>query len=170
MYTNQRSHHEKIINIDGKTMHVNDSKHHKASHIVSAWSKEDGVYFGQVTVNDKSNEITAIPKLLATLHLEKMIVTTDATGTQTNMVPKIVQKKADYVLAIKEHQKLLYQDIVDYFHHTPFLQRIKKDGKGCIQTIEKGHSQIFFCTRTICSGIDDRHISATSICHIGKMD
>ncbi|WP_305926276.1 ISAs1 family transposase [Bacillus mycoides] len=133
---------KKIINIDGKTMRGNASKHQKASHIVSAWSKEDGVCFGQVTVDDKSNEITAYPTLLDTLHLEKMIVTTDAMGTQTNIVSKIVQKKADYVLTIKENQKLLYQDIVDYFHHTPFLQRIKKDGKGYIQTIEKSHSQI----------------------------
>ena len=65
----------KIINIDGKTMRGNASKDQKANHILSAWSKADGVCFGQVTVNDKSNEITAIPKLLDTLHLEKMIVT-----------------------------------------------------------------------------------------------
>ena len=69
--------------------------------------------------NDKSNEITAIPKLLDTLHLEKMIVTLDAMGTQIDIASDIIQK-ADYVLAIKENHKLLYQDITDYFCHAPF--------------------------------------------------
>lgn len=132
----------KIINIDGKTMRGNASKDQKANHILSAWSKVDGVCFGQVTVNDKSNEITAIPKLLDTLHLEKMIVTLDAMGTQTDIASDIVQKKADYVLAIKENHKLLYQDITDYFHHAPFLEEIKQLNKGYVCTIEKSHSQI----------------------------
>jgi predicted transposase YbfD/YdcC len=133
---------KKIINIDGKTMRGNTSKHQKGNHILSAWSKEDGVCFGQVTVDDKSNEITAIPKLLNALHLEKMVVTIDAMGTQTDIASDIIQKKAEYVLAIKANQKLLYQDITDYFHHTPFLQDIKKEKNGYIYTIEKSHSQI----------------------------
>ena len=83
----------KIINIDGKTMRGNASKDQKANHILSAWSKADGVCFGQVTVNDKSNEITAIPKLLDTLHLEKMIVTLDAMGTQIDIASDIIQKR-----------------------------------------------------------------------------
>ncbi|MGX5576596.1 ISAs1 family transposase, partial [Bacillus toyonensis] len=132
----------KIINIDGKTMRGNASKDQKANHILSAWSKVDGVCFGQVTVNDKSNEITAIPKLFDTLHLEKMIVTLDAMGTQTDIASDIIQKKADYVLAIKENHKLLYQDITDYFHHAPFLEEIKQLKKGYVCTIEKSHSQI----------------------------
>ncbi|MGR5990406.1 ISAs1 family transposase [Bacillus paranthracis] len=132
----------KIINIDGKTMRGNATKDQKANHILSAWSKADGVCFGQVTVNDKSNEITAIPKLLDTLHLEKTIVTLDAMGTQTDIASDIIQKKADYVLAIKENHKLLYQDITDYFCHAPFLEEIKQLKKGYVCTIEKSHSQI----------------------------
>ena len=65
----------------------------KSKSYSSAWSKADGVCFGQVTVNDKSNEITAIPKLLDTLHLEKMIVTLDAMGTQIDIASDIIQKR-----------------------------------------------------------------------------
>ncbi|MGR5865694.1 ISAs1 family transposase [Bacillus cereus] len=73
----------------------------KANHILSAWSKADGVCFGQVTVNDKSNEITAIPKLLDTLHLEKMIVTLDAMGTQIDIASDIIQKKGGLCVSNK---------------------------------------------------------------------
>ena len=74
---------KKIIAIDGKTMRGNQQKGEKPSHIVSAWSDEDGFCLGQTAVDEKSNEITAIPELLNRLNIRKQVVTIDAMGTQT---------------------------------------------------------------------------------------
>ena len=70
---------------------------------------------GQRKVDDKSNEITAIPKLLAALELSGTVVTIDAMGCQKSIAEKIVEKKADYILAVKENQQLLLDDIKDSF-------------------------------------------------------
>lgn len=131
----------KILNIDGKTMRGSGSKDTKPLHIVSAWLKEDGVCLGQVTVNEKSNEITAIPELLKMLNINGQIVTIDAMGTQTAITEQIVKQKGQYVLAVKGNQGILFQDIIDYFEINEKLDMIKQEG-GYKRTKEKARSQI----------------------------
>ncbi len=87
----------------------------KAVHIVSAWADANGIVLGQVKTDEKSNEITAIPELLDLLVIDGCVVTIDAMGTQKEIVKKIRTKIADYVLAVKENQPVLYDDIKDYF-------------------------------------------------------
>ncbi|ENA1793691.1 ISAs1 family transposase [Flavobacterium psychrophilum] len=77
--------------------------------------KRSSYSLGQVRVNDKSNEITAIPKLLDKLMIKGNIITIDAMGTQTNIVDKIIKNEADYILALKDNQKQLLEEIKDEF-------------------------------------------------------
>ena len=83
---------KKIICIDGKTMRSNNRGEEKPSHVVSAWSKEDGFCLGQKAVEQKSNEITAIPELLNQIQIKGQIITIDAMGTQTAIAEKIRQR------------------------------------------------------------------------------
>ena len=91
---------KKILALDGKTQRGNGTFRQKANHIVSAVD-EDGFCLGQKRVGEKTNEITAIPDLLDSLNIRGHIITTDAMGTQTEIVKKIRKKHADYVLALK---------------------------------------------------------------------
>jgi len=83
--------------------------------ILSAWSSENGLVLGQEKTAEKSNEITAIPQLLDVLELKGCIVTIDAMGCQTAIAEKIIQKKADYVLALKGNQGKLHVEVTDFF-------------------------------------------------------
>ena len=93
---------KKILAIDGKTQCGNGNKNQKANHIVSAVDG-NGFCLGQKRVYEKTNEITAIPELLDSLNIKGHIITTDAMGTQTEIVKKIRKKRADYVLALGCH-------------------------------------------------------------------
>lgn len=132
---------KKIICIDGKTMRSNKSGEGKPSHIVSAWSREDGFCIGQKAVDEKSNEITAIPDLLDKLQIKGNIITIDAMGTQTAIAEKIKNKRADYVLALKGNQKNLYEDVKEYFDNEEFRRKIEKTD-SYKKTMEKAHNQI----------------------------
>jgi len=91
-----------VVSIDGKTMRGSRNQGCKsATHIVSAWADKNELILGQVKVNEKSNEITAIPKLLNALLLEGCIVTIDAMGCQKKIAKQIITKNADYILAVK---------------------------------------------------------------------
>jgi len=103
---------EGVIAIDGKTLRRSQKKGGKASiHMVSAFAARQRLVLGQVKVAEKSNEITAIPKLLEMLAVEAAIVTIDAMGCQRDIAQKIIDKKADYVLALKGNQGTLREDI-----------------------------------------------------------
>jgi len=106
-----------VVAIDGKTARHSYNRKDKlgAIHMVSAWANQAGVSLGQVKTADKSNEITAIPKLLELLEIKGCIITLDAMGCQTDIAEKIIEKQADYVLAVKDNQKLLHEAIADYF-------------------------------------------------------
>jgi len=105
-----------VIAIDGKTIRGAKSKGKKSPvHMVSAWANENNLVLGQVRVNEKSNEITAIPQLIEKLMIEDCIVTIDAMGTQTDIAEKIIDNGADYILAVKENQKQLSEEIKDEF-------------------------------------------------------
>lgn len=130
---------KKIICIDGKTMRSNKSEKKKANHIVSAWSREDGYCLGQKTVDEKSNEITAIPEVLDAIEIKGQVVTIDAMGTQTVIAEKIKERRADYVLALKRNQGTLYEDVKLYLMDKK--EEMKERGSYC-RTVEKAHGQI----------------------------
>ncbi len=106
-----------VVAIDGKTARRSFDQEDKmgAIHMVSAWASQTGLSLGQVKTQEKSNEITAIPRLLAMLEIKGCIVTIDAMGCQEKIAGKIVEKGADYALAVKGNQKSLHEAIVDYF-------------------------------------------------------
>ena len=105
-----------IVAIDGKTLrHSYDRFSRKqAIHMVSAWASANGVVLGQVKTSEKSNEITAIPKLLEVLELKGCIVTLDAMGCQRKIAEQIIEKGGDYALAVKGNQDGLYDDVLQF--------------------------------------------------------
>lgn len=105
---------KRLLAIDGKTQRGNGNKNQKGNHIVSAVD-ERGFCLGQKRVEEKTNEITAIPELLESLNIKGTIITIDAMGTQTAIAKKIRQKRADYVLALKGNQWSLLEDVREYF-------------------------------------------------------
>ena len=107
----------KPIAIDGKTQRGSARRTvgQSALHMVSAWSVENHLTLGQVATEAKSNEITAIPELLKLLDLEGAVVTIDAMGCQKDIAAGIVQQGGEYVLAVKENQPHLYEDIQQAF-------------------------------------------------------
>jgi predicted transposase YbfD/YdcC len=106
-----------VIAIDGKKLRRSHDKGlgRNAIHMVSAWASATGLTLGQRKVDDKSNEITAIPALLEVLELAGCIVTIDAMGCQTEIAQAIVDKEADYLLALKANQGTLYEDVILLF-------------------------------------------------------
>ncbi len=106
-----------VIAIDGKTLRRSfDAASSKAAiHMVSAWATANHISLGQVVVDQKSNEITAIPKLLEMLDLSGALVTIDAMGCQTEIAAQIVNAGADYCLAVKANQATLHQGITTFF-------------------------------------------------------
>ena len=105
------------ICIDGKTLRgsINKSKSMKALHMVNAWSKNISLNLGQVCVENKSNEITAIPKLLDMLDIKGCLVSIDAMGCQKDIVEKIIDKGADFLLSLKGNQSGLFEATQEVF-------------------------------------------------------
>ena len=108
-----------VIAIDGKTARRSHDKSigKDAIHMVSAWASGNGIVLGQRKVDDKSNEITAIPELLRLLDVSDCVVTIDAMGCQRDIAQTIRDEKADYILCVKDNQANLRQDIEDWFVH-----------------------------------------------------
>jgi predicted transposase YbfD/YdcC len=102
---------EGVVAIDGKTVRRSKSATRAAVHMVSAFAARQRLALGQVKVADKANEIVAIPKLLEMLDIEGAVVTIDAMGCQRDIARKIVDKKADYILALKGNQGTLRDDV-----------------------------------------------------------
>lgn len=103
------------IAIDGKALRGSKTKEERHIHAVSAWACEQGVTMAQSFVDEKSNEITAIPKLLKMLNLEGAVVTIDAMGTQREIASEIVEAGADYVLCANDNQPKLHKELIDHF-------------------------------------------------------
>lgn len=110
-------HIEGVVAVDGKTLRrsFDRASGQAAIHMVSAWSSSQHLVLGQEKVAEKSNEIIAIPKLLDLLSLAGAIVTIDAIGCQTAIAQKIIDKDADYVLALKANQGTLHADVALFF-------------------------------------------------------
>jgi predicted transposase YbfD/YdcC len=106
-----------LISIDGKRIRGSHDAHSNklADHIVSAYMGSKSICLGQVATEEKSNEITAIPQLLDAIDIQGAIISIDAMGCQKGIAEKIVGKKADYLLAVKENHAYLYDDMVDLF-------------------------------------------------------
>jgi predicted transposase YbfD/YdcC len=124
-----------VIAIDGKTARRARKTKSKPLHIVSAFATINGVTLGQIPVAEKSNEITAIPKLLDKLFLKGCIVTTDAMGCQGWIVRKIIENKGDYALAVKSNQKRLLDDIQKTFNTKAMIEF------DYVETSEKAHGR-----------------------------
>jgi predicted transposase YbfD/YdcC len=103
------------VNIDGKTICGSKDSKHLAYHVVSAWVAETHITLGELAVEEKSNEITAIPELIDLMDVEGDIITIDAMGCQTEIAAKIREAGADYVFALKDNQPTLREDVSDYF-------------------------------------------------------
>jgi predicted transposase YbfD/YdcC len=105
-----------VVAIDGKSLRgTRETGKKKLVHMVSAWAEGNGLVLAQRKVDEKSNEITAIPKLLDALELAGAVVTIDAMGCQREIATRIIEKKADYVLAVKDNQGLLAEQVRDSF-------------------------------------------------------
>jgi predicted transposase YbfD/YdcC len=128
------------VAIDGKTLRGSGTAELGPLHLVSAWATEQRLSLGQVAVDSKSNEITAIPELLKLLEFKGAIVTIDAMGCQKAIAEQIVAKEADYVLAVKDNQPTLHEDV-----HQVFIDGLENDFAGMEhrqhQTSEKGHGR-----------------------------
>jgi predicted transposase YbfD/YdcC len=131
------------VAIDGKTVRRSHDQTigQNAIHMVSAWASQNGIALGQRTVDDKSNEITAIPELLRLLDVSGCIVTIDAMGCQTDIAQAIRDAKADYVLRVKDNQSNLRQDLEDWFVYGD-EQTFKDLAVDYHQTINKSNGRI----------------------------
>ena len=132
-----------IVNIDGKCLRGSDDQKlgKRAICMVSAWAAENEIVLGQRKVDEKSNEITAIPELLKLLNLSGCIVTIDAMGTQSAIAKAIQESNADYVLSVKENQGHLFEDI-SVLLGVDQEQNFKYASLDYKKTVNKGHGRI----------------------------
>lgn len=132
-----------VINIDGKCLRGSDDKYlgKRAVYMVSAWAEANELVLGQRKVDEKSNEITAIPELLKLLAIAGCIVTIDAIGTQTSIAQTIIEAQADYVLSVKENQGHLFEDISVLFA-VDQAQGFKYAAFENAKDTHKGHGRI----------------------------
>ena len=105
---------KQLVAIDGKIIRGNSSDTQKDLQTVTAHSTDLGILYGQVVTYEKSNEITAILELLDIISVEGCMANIDAMGTQTTITNKIIKKKGDYCLAVKENHKTFYEDIIPF--------------------------------------------------------
>jgi len=150
-----------LIAIDGKTSRrsyqTKGSK--EAIHMVSAFAARQRIVLGQVKVNEKSNEIVAIPALLDMMSIEGAVVTIDAMGCQRNIASKIIEKKADYILALKGNQGTLRED-VELFADEQKALNYKDTTISTHQTVDGDHGRIETRNYTVIGDVDwlqERH-------------
>jgi predicted transposase YbfD/YdcC len=132
-----------VIAVDGKKLRrSHDQEAGKAAiYMVSAWATQNQLVLGQTKVGEKSNEITAIPELLRLLDISGCIVTIDAIGTQTEITETIIEGGGDYLLAVKENQGHLFEDIQCLFE-VDLAQGMKSAQYQYAKSINKGHGRI----------------------------
>ncbi len=130
-----------VIALDGKTVRRSHDRHRgkEAIHLVSAWATANRLVLAQLTVDAKSNEITALPELLRQLAIAGCIVTIDAMGCQREIAQQILDQDGDYVLALKGNQGTLHEDVQRSF---ALAQQDDFRGISQAETVEKGHGRI----------------------------
>jgi predicted transposase YbfD/YdcC len=133
-----------FVPIDGKTLRGSGGAKHRDNplHVVSAWATQQGMTLGQVAVDSKSNEITAIPKLLEMLELKGTIVSIDAMGCQKKIAKQIVQGGGDYVLALKDNHPKLCQAVTQFFLDRHEQEDFREFGCRQHQTVGKARGKI----------------------------
>lgn len=135
-----------VVALDGKTLRRSHDRANgqAALHMVSAWASDSGLVLGQLAVDEKSNEITAIPALLRLLDVAGATVTIDAMGCQTAIAAQLVAQGADYALALKDNHPTLHAEVVETFAHArarAFADYAPTDHDHWA-TVEKNHGRI----------------------------
>ena len=124
-----------VIAVDGKTIRGSANKNHKAYHVVSAFVAENQITLGEICVDEKSNEITAVPELLVLFYIEGAIITADSMSCQKKIIQKIAYNNGDYCIALKENQCKLFKAAKNHFQE--YAQKSVK-----IKAYEKGYGRI----------------------------
>ena len=143
---------QEIVALDGKALRRALRKGEAARYVVSAWAEGNGLVLGQLKVEDKSNEITALPQLLRVLELSGCIVTIDAMGCQKKIAKEIREADADYVLALKGNQETVHEEVKSFLdaalaeRQAPKLPgtKLSKEAEtlAFLETVEKDHGRI----------------------------
>ena len=129
-----------VVAIDGKTSRRSRGKDQPPLHLVSAFAAQASLVLGQQATSEKSNEKTAIPELLQTLALKGYIVALDAMGTQASIAEQIQAREADYVLAVKDNQRLLSEPTREFFE--AFASDPQSTPHSVPETVEKDHGRL----------------------------
>jgi predicted transposase YbfD/YdcC len=131
-----------VVAIDGKTVRRSGSRRHEHGplHLVSAWASDQGLVLGQREVDGKSNEITAVPELLDTLHLDGCIVTLDAMGCQKDIAARIRAKAADYLLVLKANHGHAFEAVREHFERTCFGRG--SGGRPVFDAFDESHGRL----------------------------
>jgi len=152
---------QELVAIDGKTLRGSFSAADKSAalHLISAWATSSGLTLGQLLVDSKTNEITAVPKLLRRIDVEGCVVSLDAMGCQKKIAIAIRHAGADYLLALKGNRGTLHDEVRDLFADAGSLQAAHDAGSVVARASshDKGHGRI-----------EQRHLTVTD--HLGWMD
>ena len=134
---------KQLIAVDGKTIRGSGKTTSEQQHCLSAYAAETGLTLGVEFVEQKSNEIPALPKLLDQLQIEGHLISVDAMGTQTEIAAKTRQKGADYLMAVKRNQSSLHNEVVDQFHYAT-TQSVKEKGSSwdLHEQVEKSNGRV----------------------------
>jgi len=143
---------QEIVALDGKALRRALNKDQSAKYVVSAWAESNGLVLGQLKVDEKSNEITAIPQLLRVLELSGCIVTIDAIGCQKNIAKEIMEADADYVLALKGNQETVHEEVKSFLDSTLLEKQAQRPAAvpaskaaatlASLETVEKDHGRL----------------------------
>jgi len=135
---------QRVVALDGKSLRgVAWKVSEEQLHILNAWDASNNKFVGQLTVESKTNEITAAPKILSMMDLEETVITVDALMTQKEVAKTIISKGGDYVMALKGNQGTLFEDVKLYFSESEY-------GMSCARSVEKNRGQVEIrtCTKT----------------------
>jgi predicted transposase YbfD/YdcC len=160
---------DNVIAIDGKSSRRSYDDDKKMLHTISAYATESRLVLGQEKVSDKSNEITAIPKLLEWLDIKGRIITIDAMGCQYKIANQILKQQGDYIFCLKGNQGTLHEDIKLYFSDQAL---VNKSANHC-DDYDKGHGRIEHRKCSIVSDVDwlkERHTEWGSIKSIIRIE
>jgi len=143
---------QEIVALDGKALRRALNKDQSAKYVVSAWAESNGLVLGQLKVDEKSNEITAVPQLLRVLELSGCIVTIDAIGCQKNIAKEIIEADADYVLALKGNQETVHEEVKSFLDSTLLEKQAQRPAAvpmpkaaatlASLETVEKDHGRL----------------------------
>lgn len=143
---------QEIVALDGKALRRALNKKQSPKYVVSAWAESNNLVLGQLKVDDKSNEITAVPQLLRVLELAGCIVTLDAMGCQKKIAKEIIEADADYVLALKGNQETVHEEVKSFLDATLAEKKVPRAKAVPVpqavatlqekETVEKDHGRI----------------------------